>query len=126
MSDDIRIATGEYVPIQDTICECGHWYDEHSIGVVCEAPGCACPGFIADPEQSTAAQIADRGGDPYFWPEHAKRARSVLVNYNDLIALLDYAQPDEEDDYEHWDERDGPMDEHHIVHAIRRLRKGAE
>jgi hypothetical protein len=74
MSDSIRIATGEYVPIQDTICECNHWYEEHSYGTACEAPGCSCVGFLADPDASTAAAIADRGGDPDLWPEHVKRA----------------------------------------------------
>jgi hypothetical protein len=72
MADDIRIATGEYVPIQDTVCECNHWYDEHRHA--CEAPDCECPGFVADPAGSTPAAIAERGGDPERWPEHVKRA----------------------------------------------------
>lgn len=72
MSDDIKIATGEYVPIQDTVCECGHWYGEHD--GACRAPGCSCPNFLADPVGSTPDEIADRGGDPEPWPEHVRAA----------------------------------------------------
>jgi hypothetical protein len=77
MSDDILVGA-EYVPIQDTICECGHWYDEHD---GCYCAGCDVGGlcdpdhfFLADPEASTPEAIADRGGDPDCWPEHVKRA----------------------------------------------------
>lgn len=40
----------------------------------------------------------------------------IQVNSDDLRAVLDYAQPDEEHDYD-----DNP-DETHIVHPMRRLR----
>lgn len=70
MSDSILLATGEHVPIQDTVCECNHWYEEHENA--CGVPECDCPSFLADPELSTAASIADRGGDPEAWPEHVK------------------------------------------------------
>jgi hypothetical protein len=69
------IVAGEPVPIEDTVCECVHWYGEHTTGGGrCCAPDCSCPGFVADSELSTPAEIADRGGDPAFWPEHVKRA----------------------------------------------------
>jgi hypothetical protein len=79
MSDDIRIGRDEYAPIQDTICGCGHWYDEHVHGGRCEgceasASRCACASFVADPVQSTPEAIAARGGDPELWPEHVKQA----------------------------------------------------
>lgn len=45
----------------------------------------------------------------------------------DLLALLDYAQPDEERDYLIWREENPDVeDSAHIVHAIRRLRAWAE
>lgn len=47
MSDDIQLASGEYVAIQDTICECRHGYDDHVYGAACESPGCACANFVA-------------------------------------------------------------------------------
>lgn len=74
MSDSIQLPGGEFVPIQDTICECNHWYDEHEHGTYCFAPDCPCEGFIADPDASTAEAIADRGGDPGQWPAHVKSA----------------------------------------------------
>jgi hypothetical protein len=77
MSDDILIATGEYVPIQDTVCECGHWYEEHEVCGPCNAPGCECAMHLADPNESTAEAIAWRGGDPSAWPEHVRRAEGV-------------------------------------------------
>lgn len=70
------------VPVEDTVCRCGHWHDEHAHGGACVS--CAanvnagdftsCAGFEADPEQSTPEAIADRGGDPEKWPDHVKRA----------------------------------------------------
>lgn len=48
MSDDVELPDGTYVPIQDTVCECGHGYPRHE-GEGCSAPGCPCLGFVADP-----------------------------------------------------------------------------
>jgi hypothetical protein len=62
------------IPLEDTICKCNHWYEEHNHGDVCEAPDCHCGGFSFDSEGSTPEAIADRGGDPDLWPEHVKRA----------------------------------------------------
>ena len=45
---------------------------------------------------------------------------AVVVNLNDLVALLDYVQPDEERDIEENPENDTDV---HIVYPIRRLRK---
>lgn len=81
MSDLIELPTGEHVPIQDTICVCGHWYEEHGYddgrGEFCA--GCSASGnvepdhsFLADVDASTAEAIADRGGDPARWPQHVK------------------------------------------------------
>lgn len=50
MSDSIELPNGTFVPIQDTVCECGHWHEEHESGMVCEAFGCECLSFLADPE----------------------------------------------------------------------------
>lgn len=47
MSDDIELASGEYVPIQETVCECGHGYYEHPYSRACGLSGCACAGFVA-------------------------------------------------------------------------------
>jgi hypothetical protein len=66
--------TTSATPIQDTICECVHWYDEHDYGTECQAPDCTCGRFLMSPALSTPAAIADRGGDPDLWPEHVKRA----------------------------------------------------
>lgn len=56
--------------------------------------------------------------------------KHAIVPLDDLIELLDYAQPDEEADYERWLHDEGvepgsATDEFHIVHAIRRLREAA-
>lgn len=47
MSDDVELASGEYVAIQDTVCECRHGYDDHAYGAACEEPSCPCLGFVA-------------------------------------------------------------------------------
>lgn len=73
---------GRPVPAEDTICECGHWYDEHDcemgadpvIDAWCGA--CACESFRFSESASTPEAIADRGGDPEQWPEHVKQASS--------------------------------------------------
>lgn len=75
MSDDILLPDGGYAPIQDTVCECDHWYGEHGDAVGCDA--CPCPAFLADPERSTAEAIIERGGDPHGWPSHVKAAALV-------------------------------------------------
>jgi hypothetical protein len=81
MSDSIELADGTRVPIEDTVCRCNHWYEEHDrpleLGnehAFCGAPGCECAGFVADPALSSPETIADRGGDPGLWPEHVKAA----------------------------------------------------
>lgn len=76
MSETIQVGA-EQVPVEDTICKCGHWHDEHTgpnPRADCQAPACSCLKFEADPGQSTPDAIADRGGDPAYWPEHVKRA----------------------------------------------------
>lgn len=78
MSDPIELPDGTLVPIQDTICECNHWYEEHDVGTECGAPLCQCLGFVADPALSTAEAIADRGGDPDQWPDHVKVATGIV------------------------------------------------
>lgn len=73
----VRLFTGQRVPIEDTICACGHWHDEHTgpnPRAECQAPDCSCDLFNVDREASTPEAIADRGGDPAYWPEHVKRA----------------------------------------------------
>lgn len=62
----------------DTVCECGHWYEEHDDGF-CE--GCAVGGvldpshpFAFDPAENTVEAITNRGGDPDMWPEWVKQA----------------------------------------------------
>lgn len=77
MSDSVELPTGEWVPIQDTVCECNHWHEEHY--GECGAPDCKCVGFLADPEASTAGAIANRGGDPEMWPEHVRRAEGAAT-----------------------------------------------
>lgn len=47
MSDDIELASGEYVPIQETVCDCEHAYDQHVYGFSCATPGCRCQCFVA-------------------------------------------------------------------------------
>lgn len=49
---------------------------------------------------------------------------AVIVHLDDLVAVLDYVQPDEERDIERLDAGTSPED--HIVHAIRRLRRTAD
>jgi hypothetical protein len=77
----------------DTVCVCGHWYEEHEPrraisdldGSVtfhydqrmncegCDAGGTLfCTQFTFDPEANTPEAIADRGGDPEFWPQWVK------------------------------------------------------
>ena len=56
----------------DTICGCGHWFEEHE--GACFAPGCECAAFDYSESESTPEAIADRGGDPELWPERVKRA----------------------------------------------------
>jgi hypothetical protein len=76
------VVNGESVPAEDTICECGHWYDEHDCergadpiaDAFCGAPGCECESFRFSESASTPAAIADRGGDPDEWPDHVKKA----------------------------------------------------
>ena len=61
---------------QDTICACGHWFEEHDEKdekYACDS--CAgnekdynesdvkCPSFVFDPEQNTHESIDDRGGE---------------------------------------------------------------
>ena len=64
----------------DTICICGHWFEEHLDATGNESGECAgCDAgdmpeedithaFQYDPEMNTAEAIADRGGDPDKWP----------------------------------------------------------
>jgi len=56
----------------DTVCRCNHWWEEHLDG--CAAPGCECPGFVFDPAANTPDAVADRGGDPDYWPHWVKEA----------------------------------------------------
>lgn len=62
----------------ETICECSHWYEEHDEEHCegCEVGGHIDPDhtFVFDPEQSTPDAIADRGGDPDYWPAWVKAA----------------------------------------------------
>lgn len=84
------IVQGEAVPIEDTICACGHWFGEHE-NEGGECYGCQvggvheCHGFEFDEKESTAGAIADRGGDPDLWPEHVKR-RVDRARKRELIA----------------------------------------
>ena len=71
---------GVQVPIADTVCECGHWYDEHDCAMgddpIADAwcGACDCNTFRFSEAASKPEAIADRGGDPDLWPEHVKRA----------------------------------------------------
>lgn len=62
------------IPKEDQICQCGHWYEEHT-GDGCD--GCE-PGtlrahlFRFSTENSAPEAVADRGGDPDAWPQHVK------------------------------------------------------
>ena len=70
----------------DTVCVCGHWDEEHYLPFDGEPAGCeGCyasnpadesyvHGFEFDPEGNTPAMIADRGGDPAYWPQWVKDA----------------------------------------------------
>lgn len=68
----------------DTVCVCGHWWEEHYWPADGEPAGCAgCAaghlggaehGFEFDPAENTPAAIADRGGDPDYWPQWVKDA----------------------------------------------------
>lgn len=49
--------------------------------------------------------------------------RLIIVSRNDLLAVLDYAQPDEEADIIENPESDT---EHHVVYPMRRLREQAD
>ena len=60
--------------MKDTICKCGHWFEEHDEEGECFAPGCECVAFKYSESESTPEAIADRGGDPELWPERVKRA----------------------------------------------------
>jgi hypothetical protein len=60
----------------DTVCACGHWWEEHFDGMLvfadCAAPHCVCARFEFDPAANTPDEIADRGGDPDAWPQWVK------------------------------------------------------
>ncbi len=58
--------------MDDTICACGHWFEEHDSK--CNAPGCECLSFTYSTTESSPQAIADRGGDPDLWPERVKQA----------------------------------------------------
>ena len=47
-------------PIASGVCQCGHWYEEHTRELTCEAPGCACSSFVYSPEENTPEAIAER------------------------------------------------------------------
>lgn len=67
---------------RDTVCECGHWWEEHieprdgnaplCEGCVAGRLGGAEHGFVFDPTYNTPDEIADRGGDPERWPQWVK------------------------------------------------------
>jgi hypothetical protein len=59
-------------PLRDTVCACGHWYDEHDAGDGACGACDGCPRFEYDEHASSPDEIADRGGDPLLWPEHVK------------------------------------------------------
>ena len=65
---------------EDTICTCYHWYGEHDTTGECLAPNCDCVAFRFSARNSTPAAIADRGGDPGKWPDHAKQALTELLD----------------------------------------------
>jgi hypothetical protein len=62
----------------DTICECAHWYEEHteSTGIHveggCMAPKCPCVAFVFSATETTPEMVFDRGGAPYAWPDWVK------------------------------------------------------
>lgn len=72
----------------DTVCACGHWWEEHDNGGPCGGCDAASAGtmdtaedlaahvFEFWPEYNTPEAIADRGGDPDYWPEWVKAAFS--------------------------------------------------
>ena len=43
--------------MEDTICRCGYWYEEH------DEIGFGCPRFEYSDELNTPEAIADRGGE---------------------------------------------------------------
>lgn len=66
--------------MKDTICTCGHWYEEHNNICVrelvaggenilgtgssdCMAPNCSCKAFAYSAKDNTPQAIADRGGE---------------------------------------------------------------
>jgi len=48
---------------RDTLCVCGHWYEEHENGGACTAPDCGCSGFEFSPELNTPEVIAESSGE---------------------------------------------------------------
>ena len=68
----------------DTICICGHWWEEHTHEIDdmacggCDAAGLDLDAieheFIFEPAENTPEAIADRGGDPEAWPQWVKDA----------------------------------------------------
>ena len=72
----------------DTVCICGHWWEEHSIEIDdMSCAGCDASGadldvieheFVFDPEMNTPEMIADRGGDPECWPRWVKDALDIV------------------------------------------------
>jgi hypothetical protein len=72
----------------DTICECGHWYEEHhesaGINIGCLAPECPCQAFVFSAEETNPEMIFDRGGASWAWPDWVK-VRAVAPT---LVAVL--------------------------------------
>jgi hypothetical protein len=73
----------------DTICVCGHWYEEHYLPSDGDPAGCegcfaarfgdaAEHGFEFDPEENAPTAIANRGGDPTAWPQWVKDATAHI------------------------------------------------
>lgn len=71
----------------DTVCVCGHWWEEHAEGDIetdgstdicggCDAAGLPLAAilhdFAFDSAENTPTAIADRGGDPDRWPQWVK------------------------------------------------------
>lgn len=85
VSDDVRLPDGSHVPIQDTVCECGHWYREHEgePGVI------GCGGFVADPVASSVEMIVAWGGDAQHWPDHVKVGLLLRVIREPLSGAFD-------------------------------------
>ena len=50
------------VDYRDTICECNHWFEEHTDNG-CFASHCRCIHYVYEPEANTPSYIADRGGE---------------------------------------------------------------